>query len=67
MSTGSRNWPIALGHINAQQFFMPVPVDAQDVFYGRKAKAFTSSVFSVTGIEISETAIDLAQKTTEMM
>ena len=46
---------------------MPVPVDAQDVVNGRKAKAFTSSVFSVTGIGISETAIDLVQKTTEMM
>jgi SAM-dependent methyltransferase len=30
--------------------------------YGRNAKVFTDNGFQVTGIEISETAIDLAQK-----
>lgn len=30
--------------------------------YGRNAKIFTGSGFDVTGIEISETAIDLAKK-----
>ncbi|WP_206684022.1 methyltransferase domain-containing protein [Pontibacter beigongshangensis] len=30
--------------------------------YGRNAKAFTDNVFSVTGIEVSETAISLARK-----
>ena len=34
--------------------------------YGRNAKVFMDNGFKVTGIEISETAIELAKKTMEM-